>query len=56
MGAAYMAGLAIGFWSSQEELAVLWKKDQEFKPGIDILERVNYLEGWQRAIRSTQAF
>lgn len=52
LGAAYLAGLATGFWSSQEEIKEQWKLDRRFTPS----EKVNseeLLKGWQRAISAT---
>ncbi len=49
-GAAYLAGLATGFWSGTEELSELWRPDHTFEPGMDQDERERLLAGWSRAI------
>ncbi len=50
LGAAYLAGLSIGLWSSTAEISRLWKSSATFIPKISVDEReTNYLQ-WQRAI------
>jgi glycerol kinase len=52
-GAAYLAGLATGFWDSVEEIAVHWKVDQEFHPGR-VTNLKEQFEGWERAVRAAR--
>ena len=54
LGAAYLAGLAVGYWSSQEEIARNWAVDRTFLPAITTQERDKKLLGWKRAV--TRAF
>ena len=54
LGAAYLAGLAVGYWSSQEEIARNWAVDRTFLPAITTQERDKKLQGWKRAV--TRAF
>lgn len=56
LGAAYLAGLAIGFWKTTDEIKASWKLDQRFKPDMDDAERRRCLEGWQTAIDATRGF
>src|SRR5690606_20078786 len=49
-GAAYLAGLAVGLWSSQAELAALWKLDTEFTPQRDDSYRMEKYAGWKQAV------
>lgn len=49
-GAAYLAGLAVGFWSGTAELQALWEKDRLFEPAMDDAERSRKYAGWQRAV------
>jgi glycerol kinase len=49
-GAAYLAGLATGFWSGTEELSELWRPDQTFEPKMNESERERLLAGWTRAV------
>ncbi|NNC23796.1 glycerol kinase GlpK [Salinisphaera sp. USBA-960] len=55
-GAAYLAGLAVGFWTSKEEIAKIWKVDKTFEPNISEKEREKRYKGWQKAIQATMAF
>lgn len=50
MGAAYLAGLAIGYWDSLEEIQEIWKTDVFFKPKTDREEIEKGIKGWYRAI------
>jgi glycerol kinase len=54
LGAAYLAGLATGFWKDVEEISAQWKVERSFEP--EALE--NYTElinGWERAIKAAKA-
>lgn len=50
LGAAYLAGLATGFWESKEEIMKNYKIDTCFKPDMDDVKRNNLYKGWQKAI------
>jgi len=50
LGAAYLAGLAVGFWSSQEEIAAQWEVERRFEPRMSPEERLQRRALWQRAI------
>jgi len=56
LGAAYLAGLATGFWKNQDHLAKVWKKDKTFKPQMDGKTRERLLEGWRCAVAATKSF
>ena len=47
LGAAYLAGLAVGFWESQEEITRQWAMEQTFTPALPDAERDALLEGWK---------
>lgn len=51
LGAAYLAGLATGFWASKEEIKNNWKLNYEFVPRINKSRREKSLEGWAKAVR-----
>ena len=51
LGAAYLAGLAVNFWKSKEEIKNNWLLNQEFKPVMKIEQRAKLLEGWSKAVR-----
>ncbi len=56
LGAAYLAGLAVGFYESKEELLDNYKKDRMFMPIIDEDKREELYAGWKRAVRAACAF
>ncbi|WP_458414581.1 glycerol kinase GlpK [Schinkia sp. CFF1] len=56
LGAAYLAGLAVGFWESQDEISTQWAVDRKFAPKMDETSRVNLYGGWQKAVRAAMAF
>jgi glycerol kinase len=49
-GAAYLAGLAVDFWSDAEELSEMWQRDKTFEPKMEDKERRRLLDGWARAV------
>lgn len=56
LGAAYLAGLAVGFWKDQVEIEKLWQKDVTFSPEMSESERNKLYKGWKRAVEATRAF
>ncbi len=50
LGAAFLAGLAVGLWKSQTEIARAWKKDVEFKPKMKPAERKQRMQAWAHAV------
>lgn len=52
LGAAYLAGLAVGYWDNTNELRENWKLDDAFKPQMQQDKVANLLEGWEKAIKS----
>ena len=50
MGAAYLAGLAVGFWGSMEQIRQNWAADRQFLPEISSEERNDRIHGWQKAV------
>ena len=53
MGAAYLAGLAVGYWKSKEEVLSNWAVDREFQPQMSDEQRIKELSGWQQAVKAT---
>ncbi len=51
MGAAFLAGLASGFWKDQTELRHIWREDRSFSPALGEAERLRRVENWNRAVR-----
>ncbi len=50
LGAACLAGLAVGFWSGEEELRSLWRQDTAFAPNMEASRREELLRGWDKAV------
>ena len=56
LGAAYLAGLAVGFWSSQEEISAQWHMGRRFVPSMAGDERAARLALWRRAVERARAW
>lgn len=56
LGAAYLAGLAVGFWESRAQIAELWQIDRRFQPAMDESDRERLYRGWQDAVNATIGF
>lgn len=56
LGAAYLAGLATGFWKDLDEVKKYWEKDATFKPEMSEEERDDLYTGWQAAVEATRVF
>lgn len=56
LGAAYLAGLAVGVYASREALTARWAEDARFEPALDDAEREALLHGWNRAVDRTRAW
>ena len=53
LGAAYAAGLAVGFWKDTDELRQNWGVDHIFEPGMDAAQKEALYAGWQKAVERT---
>ena len=53
LGAAYAAGLAIGYWSDFDDLRQNWRIDKTWKPKMDKMERQKGIKGWKKAVSRT---
>lgn len=51
LGAAYLAGLAVGYWKSKEEIKANWQMGAEFTPAMEQDKREAYLQGWKKAVK-----
>ncbi|MFC9601338.1 glycerol kinase GlpK [Peribacillus butanolivorans] len=56
LGAAYLAGLAVGYWKDQEEIAQQWAIDKTFNPAMDEQESEKLYDGWKKAVQAAMAF
>jgi len=50
LGAAYLSGLAAGYWKDRAEIAAKWKVDKEFSPNIDEKIKERLYKGWEKAV------
>src|SRR5438045_7177520 len=50
LGAAYLAGLAVGYWKDQQEIAKQWQTDRRFVPSASSATRKKLIHGWKRAL------
>jgi glycerol kinase len=55
LGAAYLAGLAVGFWKDIAEIQQLWKAEKEFEPAGDQAAIKEHVKGWKQAIHAAQS-
>jgi glycerol kinase len=56
LGAAYLAGLAVGYWKNVEEIQQQWQVDKSFDPAMDDGKRNELVNGWQRAVKASIAW
>ncbi len=56
LGAAYLAGLAVGYWESTDDIRQQWQADKKFTPGMDETKTTELLKGWQRAVNASIAW
>lgn len=53
LGAAYLAGLACGYWHSRDAILASWKIDRTFEPDMENKKRKELLKGWEKAVSCT---
>ena len=53
MGAAYLAGLAVGYWADTDEIRQNWAIERTFSPEITEEDRIKRIKGWKKAVRCT---
>jgi glycerol kinase len=56
LGAAYLAGLAVGYWNGLEDVTKNWALDREFRPTMDAAERERLYAGWKKAVSRSLAW
>jgi glycerol kinase len=54
LGAAYLAGLGVGYWKSESEIAVQWQAERVFEPGMDRARAGELLAGWRKAVERSK--
>jgi glycerol kinase len=56
LGAAYLAGLAVGFWRGKDELRAIWRSDRTFEPQMSARKRDDLVGGWRRAVERAKGW
>jgi glycerol kinase len=56
LGAAYLAGLSVGFWESTDEVAANWKVDRRFEPAMPRDEADSRMRTWSRAVERSRGW
>jgi glycerol kinase len=56
LGAAYLAGLAVGYWKNSSDIQQQWKADKIFTPSLDDDKRTELIRGWHRAVSASIAW
>lgn len=56
LGAAYLAGLAVKYWESKDEIRANWQLGTTFEPKMDDVRRTELLKGWKRAVKCALAY
>jgi glycerol kinase len=56
LGAAYLAGLATGFWDNRNEISKQWNKDKQFEPQMPVETQGELYNGWKKAVKAAMAF
>ena len=51
LGAAYLAGLAVGYWKDRDSIKANWQMDRMFQPQLDEDARMQKISGWKRAVK-----
>ena len=56
LGAAYLAGLAVKYWSNMNEIKKQWQLERTFTPQMPVSETLSLIKGWHRAVRAAEAW
>jgi glycerol kinase len=56
LGAAYLAGLAVGYWKDRAEIATQWNLERQFEPQMEKDKQETLYEGWKKAVKAAMAF
>ncbi|HEY3130658.1 MAG TPA: glycerol kinase GlpK [Acidobacteriota bacterium] len=56
LGAAYLAGLGVGFWKNRDELSAAWQEERAFLPAADASQREAEYAGWKRAVERARGW
>jgi glycerol kinase len=56
LGAAYLAGLAVGYWKNMDEISSQWQVEKTFEPLMPSSQKEELIKGWKRAIKTIQVW
>jgi glycerol kinase len=56
LGAAYLAGLAVGYWKNVDDVQGQWQLDRRFKPQLEAAQVAGKVKGWQRAVNAAKVW
>ena len=56
LGAAYLAGIAVGYWDGQENITKKWKLDKEYNASMEQPDREKLYGGWKKAVEAAMVF
>ena len=56
LGAAYLAGLATGYWESKEDVLENWQVERSFTPRMEEAQKTKLLRGWKKAVRCVRGW
>jgi glycerol kinase len=56
LGAAYLAGLAVGYWKDKNEISAQWNLERQFEPKLEKETQTKLYEGWKKAVKAAMAF
>ena len=56
LGAAYLAGLAVGFWKDLADISKNWQLEKNFKPAMKRVDALKLYKGWQLAVKAARIF
>jgi glycerol kinase len=56
LGAAYLAGLAVGYWKNMDDISNQWQVEKIFEPQMESSQKNNLIKGWKRAIKAAVAW
>ncbi|QTN00491.1 glycerol kinase GlpK [Sediminibacillus dalangtanensis] len=56
LGAAYLAGLAVGYWKDKQEIAKQWQNERTFEPALPEEKSKKLYDGWKKAVEATRTF
>jgi glycerol kinase len=56
LGAAYLAGLAVGYWKNMDEIKDQWQVEKTFEPQMQPSQKDELIKGWKRAVKAAQVW